>query len=232
MSVVRSKTEGQGHGKYPPAPRMVPRSWSPLIISPQLPSLSGPLDTCLTKSGCVCFFVNLTKIFWFWLESQGLDLPTKKEDRMPVNWFEFCRQDDEKLAQLVRARDCQSRGRRFISDQNPKGNPENSNIHRFELHRPSSQSTDILFQVIKALINQSSTHHSFLLTLLSRNLDLFVFFCEFTKNHLIFFLGGSIWRQKRRQNTDFWFESWVVLLNAFCWDGGILTTYTTTKVVN
>jgi len=71
MSAVRSKTKGQSDGKYPLAPRMVPRSWSPLIISPQLPSLSGPLDTCLTKSGCVCFFVNLTKIFWFWLEFRG-----------------------------------------------------------------------------------------------------------------------------------------------------------------
>ena len=60
--------------------------------------------------------------------------------------------DDVKLAQLVRARDCQSRGRRFDSGKNKK--TENSNLHRFEVHRPSSKGTKLLFQVIKAIINQ------------------------------------------------------------------------------
>ena len=34
---------------------------------------------------------------------------------------------------------------------------ENSNLHGFELHRPSSKGTKLLLQVIKAIINQSST---------------------------------------------------------------------------
>ena len=61
-------------------------------------------------------------------------------------------QDDVKLAQLVRARDCQSRGRWFDSSINSKN--ENSNLHGFEVHRPSSKGTKLLFQVIKAIINQ------------------------------------------------------------------------------
>jgi len=34
-------------------------------------------------------------------------------------------------------------------------NLENSNLHGFELHRPSSKGTKILFQVIQAIMNQS-----------------------------------------------------------------------------
>ena len=33
--------------------------------------------------------------------------------------------------------------------------PENSNLHGFKLHRPSSKGTNLLHQVIKAMINQS-----------------------------------------------------------------------------
>jgi len=33
---------------------------------------------------------------------------------------------------------------------------ENSNLHGFEVHRPSSKGTELLFQVIKAIINQDS----------------------------------------------------------------------------
>jgi len=32
--------------------------------------------------------------------------------------------------------------------------PQNSNLHGFELHRPSSKGTKMLFQVIKAIINK------------------------------------------------------------------------------
>ena len=32
---------------------------------------------------------------------------------------------------------------------------ENSNLHGFELHRPSSKGTKLLLQVIKAIINQT-----------------------------------------------------------------------------
>ena len=60
--------------------------------------------------------------------------------------------DDVKLAQLVRARDCQSRGRRFDAGKNSK--TENSNLHGIEVHRPSSKGTKLMFQVIKAIINQ------------------------------------------------------------------------------
>ena len=60
--------------------------------------------------------------------------------------------DDVKLAQLVRARDCQSRGRRFDSDKNSK--TEKPNLHGFDLHRPSDKGTKLLFQGIKAIINQ------------------------------------------------------------------------------
>ena len=59
--------------------------------------------------------------------------------------------DDAKLAQLVRARDYQSRGRRFDSGQNSK--TENSNLHEFKLHRPSIKCTKSLFHVIQATIN-------------------------------------------------------------------------------
>jgi len=59
--------------------------------------------------------------------------------------------DNLKLAQLVRAWDCQSRGRLF--DSGKKKN-ENSNLHGFEVHRPSSKDTKLLFQVTKTIINQ------------------------------------------------------------------------------
>ena len=59
---------------------------------------------------------------------------------------------DIKLAQLVRALDCQSRGCRFDSGKNSKN--ENSNLHGFEVHRCSNKGTKLLFQVIKAIINQ------------------------------------------------------------------------------
>ena len=65
--------------------------------------------------------------------------------------------DDVKLAQLVRARDCQSQGRQFDSCKTPK--TENSNLHGFELHRPSSKGTALLVRVIT--INQSSIHVPF-----------------------------------------------------------------------
>ena len=68
-------------------------------------------------------------------------------------WFTYYIRDDVKLAQLVRARDCSSWGGRFVSGKNPQ-EPENSNLHGFELHRPSSKSTKLLLQVLKAIINQ------------------------------------------------------------------------------
>ena len=58
-----------------------------------------------------------------------------------------------KTSSVGRARDCQSRGRRFDSGKTPK--TENSNLHGFELHRPSNKGTKLLFQVIKAIINQT-----------------------------------------------------------------------------
>ena len=68
--------------------------------------------------------------------------------------YEYTRiRDDVKLAQLVRARDCQSQGRRF--DSGKKSKTENSNLHGFEIHRPSSKGTKLLFRVIK-----SNHHHS------------------------------------------------------------------------
>ena len=63
--------------------------------------------------------------------------------------------DDLKLGQLVRARDCQSQGRRFNSGKNPKWKPENSNLHRLDLHRPLRKGTKLLIQVIKTIINQT-----------------------------------------------------------------------------
>jgi len=36
---------------------------------------------------------------------------------------------------------------------------EISNLHEFELYRPSSKGTKLLFQVIKANINQCTRHH-------------------------------------------------------------------------
>ena len=61
--------------------------------------------------------------------------------------------DNVKLAQLVRARDCQSRGCRFDSGRISK--TENSKLQGFKVHRPSSKGTKSLFQVVKAIINQS-----------------------------------------------------------------------------
>ena len=59
---------------------------------------------------------------------------------------------------MVRARDCESRGRQFDSGKTPK--TENSNLHGFELHRPSGKSTELLLQVIKAIINQKKIRSS------------------------------------------------------------------------
>jgi len=53
---------------------------------------------------------------------------------------------------LVRAWDCQSRGRRFDSSKNSKR--ENSNLHEFELHRPSSKGTKLLLEAVQTIINQ------------------------------------------------------------------------------
>ena len=58
--------------------------------------------------------------------------------------------DDEKLAQLVRARDCQSRCHRFDSGKTQK-KTENSNLHGLQLHRPSSKGIKLLFQVMIAI---------------------------------------------------------------------------------
>ena len=38
--------------------------------------------------------------------------------------------------------------------------PENSNLHGFDLHRPSNKGTKLLLQVIKAIINQNNFHDS------------------------------------------------------------------------
>ena len=72
----------------------------------------------------------------------------------PSRTLQECIRDDIKLAQLVRARDCQSRGRGFDSSKNSK--TEKSNLHGLELHRPwpSSKGTKLLFPVIKAIFNQ------------------------------------------------------------------------------
>jgi len=51
------------------------------------------------------------------------------------------------VAQLIRARDCQSLGRRVFRLQ-----PDNSNSHGFELHRPSNKGTKLLLKVIKVII--------------------------------------------------------------------------------
>jgi len=66
------------------------------------------------------------------------------------NYFSI--RNNIKLAQLIRAQECPSRGHRFASGKNLKPR-ENSNLYGFELHRPSSKSTKLLLQVIKAIIN-------------------------------------------------------------------------------
>jgi len=53
-----------------------------------------------------------------------------------------CIRDDVKLAQVV--------GSILAKTQKI----ENSNLHGFQLHRPSSKGTKLLLQVIKAIINQ------------------------------------------------------------------------------
>jgi len=67
-------------------------------------------------------------------------------------------QDDVKLAQLVRAQDCQSQGRQFDSGKSSKN--ENSILHGFEVHRPSIKGTKLLFQVIKAIMHESNLRES------------------------------------------------------------------------
>jgi len=57
-----------------------------------------------------------------------------------------------KTSSIVRAQDCQSQCRRFDSAKPQKS--ENSYLHGFELHGPSGKGAKLLFQVIKALINQ------------------------------------------------------------------------------
>ena len=57
--------------------------------------------------------------------------------------------DDVKPAQLVRAR---------VSPEVVSSiqKPENSNLHGFEVHRPSSKGTKLLLQIIKAIIQKST----------------------------------------------------------------------------
>ena len=47
-------------------------------------------------------------------------------------------------------------GRQFDSSKNSKTKTEYSNLHGFELHRPSRKDTKVLFQVIKAIVDQYS----------------------------------------------------------------------------
>ena len=47
-------------------------------------------------------------------------------------------------------------------------NTEESNLHEFELHRPSSKGTKLLFHVIKATINKNSSGDLTVLTSLTR----------------------------------------------------------------
>ena len=42
------------------------------------------------------------------------------------------------------------------SGKTPK--TENSNVHGFEVHRPSSKGTKLLLQIIKAIINHTYSH--------------------------------------------------------------------------
>ena len=65
--------------------------------------------------------------------------------------------DDAKLAQLVRARTVNHEVVGSIPAKTQK--IENSNVHGFELHRPSNKGTTLLLQIIKAIINQC-THES------------------------------------------------------------------------
>ena len=64
---------------------------------------------------------------------------------------------------MVRARDCESRGSRFDSGKNSKF--ENSNLHGFELSRPSSKGTKLLLQITKAIINQQRVTDSLFATI-------------------------------------------------------------------
>jgi len=60
--------------------------------------------------------------------------------------------DDVKIVQLVRARTVDFEVVGSTPAKTPK--TENSNVPGFELHRPSSKGTKLLFRVIKAMINQ------------------------------------------------------------------------------
>jgi len=75
----------------------------------------------------------------------------KRGFQKPQFWKRDIR-DDVRLAQLVKAQDCQSRGRQFDSGKISK--TDNSNLHGFKVHRLSSKGTKLLFQEIKAIINQ------------------------------------------------------------------------------
>ena len=61
--------------------------------------------------------------------------------------------NDVKPSQLVRAQDCYPEVVGLIPAKTQK--TENSNLHGFEAHRPSSKGTKLLLQVIKAIINQA-----------------------------------------------------------------------------
>ena len=60
--------------------------------------------------------------------------------------------DDVKIVQLVRARTVDFEVVGSTPAKTPK--TENSNVPGFELHRPSSKGTKLLFRVIKAMIKQ------------------------------------------------------------------------------
>ena len=116
-------------------------SWLSFSLRPYcLSFLRGFFVGCRTRTGTV----TLEKIFvcrmqdWVAHLSCWLIPPTS----LTVMPFLSIRDDVKQLIKLVRAWDCQSRGRRFVSVK-PQKQKENSNLHRFELHWPSSKSTKL-----------------------------------------------------------------------------------------
>ena len=57
--------------------------------------------------------------------------------------------------------------------------PENSNLHGFEVHRPSSKGTKLRFQVINAIINQSTQTRTWSMSICRPTYTLFLFLSLF-----------------------------------------------------
>jgi len=117
---------------------------------------------------------NGGKMARMWTLFCGHDLHGPQPERPWIGWLVPHQYTRAGVVWVARCRDCvMSWGRRFDSSNFESPRTDNSNLHRFELHRPSSKGTKILFHVIKAMIKAEETK-----TLYRCLLDINVHICD------------------------------------------------------